>query len=134
MEQEIKQDVTQIEEQGSTFDHESMTSLSVKTNGLHDQLEDIADSFNVDGFKCVKCNLVHGHDTTKHQLSGSFDIDETDSATELEYNPVCHCGVHEAARHGSDVGIDEDAASSVAGDAPIPPETSREMDSELGAL
>lgn len=108
-------------------------STSVEASGLQDSLDEMADSFDVTGFKCVKCGLVHMHDTTKHRLSDTFDIDESDAA-DLEYNSVCHCGVQEAGRHGNDFGIDESEAASIAESAPIPPESSREMDETLGTL
>lgn len=107
---------------------------TVSVGELHESLRSMADSFDVSDFKCAKCGLVHTHDTTKHKLSETFDISESDAATLFEYNSVCHCGVQEAARRGSDFGIDEAEASSIARDAPIPPESSRKMDEELGAL
>lgn len=108
-------------------------SLSVDASGLQDTLHEIADSFDVTGFKCVKCNLAHSHDTTKHQLSKSFDISDEDAA-DMEYNSVCHCGLQEAARHGDDVGVDEQAAAHAASSAPIPPNVSREMNEAFGSI
>lgn len=96
---------------------------TISVDGLHDAIQEMADSFDVSGFKCVKCGLVHQHDTTKHKISETFDITEDDAATQFEYNPVCHCGVQEAARHGSDFGIDEREASDIAEGAPVPPGT-----------
>lgn len=118
------------EDRRSSFDGGS----SVSVGKLHESLRSMADSFDVSDFKCVKCDLVHTHDTTKHKLSETFDISESDAATLFEYNSVCHCGVQEAARRGSDFGIDEEEAASIARDAPIPPESSREMNEELGEL
>lgn len=120
--------VEQIERETSVPSREENTVL---TNGLHDSLQEMADSFDVSGFKCVKCGLVHSHDTTKHRLSDTFDISESDAAM-MEYDSVCHCGIQEAARRGNEVGIDEAEASRKAENAPIPPETSRKMDEELG--
>lgn len=123
-------------EQVSVEDHSPSidTDASVSANGLQNELREIADSFDVTGFKCAKCNLAHMHDTTKHRLSDSFDSFDTDDVTDMNYNSVCHCGVQEAGRRGSDVGIDEGEASRIANDAPIPPESSRAMDDELGTL
>lgn len=123
-------------EQVSVEDHSPSidTDGSVSANGLQNELREIADSFDVTGFKCAKCNLAHMHDTTKHRLSDSFDSFDTDDVTDMNYNSVCHCGVQEAGRRGSDVGIDESEASRIANDAPIPPESSRAMDDELGTL
>lgn len=100
---------------------------------LHETLAEMADSFDVGGFKCVheQCGMAHMHDTTKHQLSKSFDISDED-AVDIEFNSVCHCGLNEAARHGDDFGVDEMKAASRAGSAPIPPETSRVMDEKFG--
>lgn len=125
-----KTQVEQIEQSEPSIS----ASATVETNGLHESLEAIADGFDVTGFKCVKCGLVHMHDTTKHRLSDTFDIGEDDAASNFEYNSVCHCGVQEAARTGSDHGIDEGEASRIAEGAPIPPEHSREMDDELGTI
>jgi len=109
-------------------------SIAVKADGLQEELTDMADSFDVTGFKCVKCGLAHMHDTMKHRLSDTFDIDESTAAMIFDYNPVCHCGVQEAGRHGSDIGIDEREATNIASKAPIPPEASREMNNEYGSL
>jgi hypothetical protein len=111
----------------------SAPSPSVDADELHASLEEIADSFDVSGFKCTKCGLAHTHDTTKHRLSDDYDIDEAD-VTDMEYNSVCHCGLQEAGRHGSDIGIDEQDAAKNASKAPIPPEASREMNESFGSL
>jgi hypothetical protein len=111
-------------------------SVGSTVNGgeaLQDALGDIADSFGATGFKCVKCGLAHMHDTTKHRLSDSFDVSPSEAASN-EYNPTCHCGVQEAGRHGSDYGVDETEAASVASSAPIPAETRRELDEAFGHL
>lgn len=100
---------------------------------LHSGLDEIADSFDVTGFKCAKCGLVHMHDTTKHRLSDTFDVDES-IAGSTEYNSVCHCGVQAAARNGSEYGIDEESAAEIASNAPVPPEAATAMDEELGTL
>lgn len=110
---------------GSTVD----PSVSVSgVQDLHQSLDEIADSFDVTGFKCPnpECGLAHMHDTTKHRLSDTFDVSES-VATEMTFNPVCHCGVHEASLRGSEFGVDESRASRIAGDAPIPTETERAM-------
>lgn len=101
---------------------------------LHGELGDIADGFDVAGFKCVKCGLAHMHDTTKHRSSDSFDVSETEAATGQDYNPNCHCGVNELARRGSDFGVDETRAASTARSAPIPDDAAREMNAQFGGL
>lgn len=106
---------------------------TIDADGLQETLHEIADSFDVTGFKCVKCGLVHQHDTTKHRLSDSFDIDDSDTS-DIEYNSVCHCGLQEAARHGDDFGVDEQDARSTASNAPIPPESSKELDEKFGTI
>jgi hypothetical protein len=52
---------------------------------LQSELDAMADSMDVTGFKCVheKCGLVHEHDTTKHRGSDSFDMSE-DEAAQME--------------------------------------------------
>lgn len=102
-------------------------------DALHDTLDDAADGFDVAGFKCVKCGLAHMHDTTKHRSSDSFDMSESDAASQ-DYNPNCHCGVQELGRRGSDFGVDERSAASTAKSAPIPDEAAREMNAQFGGL
>lgn len=135
--QTIAQPVQEVEVEPSSFSHsvDVDAGVSIETGGLQQSLSEIADEFDVTGFKCVKCGLAHMHDTTKHRLSDTdgFDVSEEDAAS-IEYNSVCHCGVQEAGRHGSDIGIDESKAASIAGNAPIPPEASREMDAQFGSL
>jgi hypothetical protein len=122
----------EIEDHSDSVDVDD--SSTVKADGLQSSLHELADSFDVTGFKCAKCGLAHMHDTTKHRLSDSFDSFDTDDVTDMEYNSVCHCGVQEAGRRGGDLGVDEGRAARIAGDAPIPPESSRTMDDELGTL
>lgn len=132
--QQIEQEqVERVSVDEHSFSVEVEAGASVEASGLHETLSEIADTFDVTGFKCVKCGLAHMHDTTKHQLSKDFDISDEDSAY-MEYNPVCHCGLQEAGRHGSDMGIDEGSAARTAGNAPIPPEASREMNEQFGSL
>lgn len=106
--------------------------VSVDGGGLQNVLADAADSLDVTGFKCVKCSLQHGHDTNKHRSSDTFDVSESEAA-KMDYNPNCHCGVNELARHGSDYGVDEASADSTASSAPIPDETRVQMDEQYGA-
>lgn len=133
--QTIEQPVQEVEVEHDSLSHsvDVDAGASIDTGDLQQSLSEIADDFDVTGFKCVKCGLAHMHDTTKHRLSDTFDVSDEDAAS-LDYNSVCHCGVQEAGRHGSDVGIDEGQAASIAGNAPIPPEASREMDAQFGSL
>lgn len=109
---------------------------SVEISGveeLHSTLDEMADGYDVTGFKCVNCGLVHQHDTTKHRASDTFDVGE-DIAAKMDANSVCHCGVQELGRHGSDYGIDERRAAEIASGAPIPDEEARAMNDEYGSL
>jgi len=133
MQQIEQQQVERVSVDEHEISVDAELGASVEVSGLHESLHEIADSFDVTGFKCVKCGLAHMHDTTKHQLSKDFDISDEDAAA-MEYNSVCHCGLQEAGRHGSDMGIDEASAAQVAGNAPIPPEASREMNEQFGSL
>ena len=133
MQQIEQQQVERVSVDEHEISVDAELGASVEAPGLHESLHEIADSFDVTGFKCVKCGLAHMHDTTKHQLSKDFDISDEDAAA-MEYNSVCHCGLQEAGRHGSDMGIDEASAAKVAGNAPIPPEASREMNEQFGSL
>lgn len=93
---------------------------------LHAEVESVADSMDVRGFKCVheKCGLVHGHDTTKHRGSDSFDMSE-DEAAQMEANPNCHCGLNELAHKG----VANKSPSQANSTAPIPDEMSRHLGS-----
>jgi len=133
MQQIEQQQVERVSVEEETFSVDVQPGVSVDASGLQESLGEIADTFDVTGFKCVKCGLAHMHDTTKHQLSKDFDISDEDAAA-MDYNSVCHCGLQEAGRHGSDVGIDESSAARAAGNAPIPPEASREMNEQFGSL
>jgi len=89
MNQIEQQQVEQVSVESDTFSVDVVADATVDAGDLHETITDIADTFDVTGFKCVKCGLAHMHDTTKHQLSKEFDISDDDSA-EMEYNPVCH--------------------------------------------
>lgn len=131
--QKIEQ--TQVEPVTVDRDVQSVSAdaVTVDASSLQSTLSDVADSFDVTGFKCVKCNLVHMHDTMKHRLTDTFDVSE-EIAAAMNYNSVCHCGPHEAARRGSEFGVDESSAASIADMAPIPTDIRREMDDEIGTL
>lgn len=139
MEQIQKTDAEVIQEEAEapevSFDGLSAedSGLSVQAAGLQEALGRVADGFDVGGFKCAKCGLAHMHDTDKHRASDSFDMSE-DEAASMEYNPNCHCGVQELARHGSDYGVDESSASRTASGAPIPDDAAREMNEAFGTL
>lgn len=89
---------------------------------LHGALDNIADSFDMTGFKCTECGLAHMHDTTKHRATDAFDMSDEDAAS-MDYNSNCHCGYNEAAHKG----ISDVSPSQAARTAPIPDETRREM-------
>jgi hypothetical protein len=96
---------------------------------LHSELGEIADSFDVTGFKCVheECGLVHNHDTTKHRASDSFDMTDDESA-QMEFNPNCHCGLSELARSGIDGAPTPSEANSM---APVPDSVNLALDGSL---
>jgi hypothetical protein len=94
---------------------------------LHAELDAMADSMDVTGFKCVheKCGLVHNHDTTKHRGGDSFDMSD-DEAAQMEANSVCHCGLNEAARTGVEGAPSPSRANDM---APIPDSMTRHLES-----
>jgi len=94
---------------------------------LQASLDEIADSADVTGFKCVheKCGLVHNHDTTKHQAGDSFDMSDSEAAS-MEASSYCHCGLGEAARTGVSGAPSPDKANRM---APIPDSMERHLDS-----
>ncbi len=94
---------------------------------LQSALDEMADSMDVTGFKCVheQCGLVHNHDTTKHQGGDSFDMSDEEAA-QMEFNSVCHCSLNEAARTGVDGAPSPSRANSK---APVPNSVTRALDS-----
>lgn len=93
---------------------------------LQGALDEMADDFGVNGFKCAhpQCGLVHGHSTNKHRASDSFDMSESEAAS-MEGNPNCHCGLNELAYRGvSGAPSPSDANAK----APIPGSMSRHLD------
>lgn len=97
---------------------------------LQAELGEMADSFNVGGFKCAhpECGLVHGHDTNKHRASDDYDMSENEAA-DMEANPNCHCGLNELA-HRDDV--DGTPSPSRANDmAPVPETMARHLDASF---
>lgn len=94
---------------------------------LHTELGEMADSFDVNGFKCAHedCGLVHGHSTTKHRASDDFDMSESEAAS-MEFNPNCHCALNELAHRGASGAPSPSRANSM---APIPDSAARRIDS-----
>lgn len=93
---------------------------------LQSEIEMAAEGFRVSDFKCQKCGLAHGHDTDKHRASDTFELSH-EEASDMEANPSCHCGPHELAHRGSEYGVDESKAASVARDAPVPESIKKEF-------
>jgi hypothetical protein len=87
---------------------------------LQSEIESGANGLKVTDFKCQACGLAHGHDTDKHRASDSFSLSHDEAAQMEGANPNCHCGAHYLAKHGSDFGVDESDAASVASGAPVP--------------
>jgi len=96
---------------------------------LHAELDAMADSMDVSGFKCVheQCGLVHNHDTTKHRGGDSFDMSD-DEAAQMEANSVCHCGLNDAARSGVEGAPSPSRANEM---APIPDSMTRHLEKTL---
>lgn len=61
------------------------------------QAESMADKGSESGFECPVCGLRHGHSSDKHDVRDFFGVTE-EFADRMQYNPYCHCGVHELAR------------------------------------
>jgi len=122
-------DMEQIQEEAQTPSVD--VSVERKDIGgaeqLQASLDEIADSADVTGFKCVheKCGLVHNHDTTKHQAGDSFDMSDSEAAS-MESSSTCHCGLGEAARTGVSGAPSPSEANSM---APIPDSMERHLDS-----
>ena len=93
---------------------------------LQSALGELADDFDVGGFKCAhpECGLVHQHDSTKHRASDDFDMSEEEAAS-MEANPNCHCGLGEVARRGVSGAPSPERANSM---APIPESMARHLD------
>ena len=124
----IQKDVTEVIEDdgtgGSSFD---VDASQVEADTLLGTLDEYASAFDVTGFKCTSCGLAHSHDTVKHQASETFALGAQEAASVMEYNSVCHCGLHELARRGGDLGVDQRRADSLKDGAPIPDEEAVRM-------
>lgn len=91
------------------------------------ELEATADGFRVSDFKCPTCGLAHGHDTDKHRGSDSFGLTHSE-ASDMQFNPNCHCGYREIAHRGEEMGIsDGPTPEEAANRAPVPSEVQREL-------
>jgi len=127
-------DLEQIQEDSGSVDVD-VVDVSVERRDvdgaeqLHAELDSMADSMDVTGFKCVheKCGLVHNHDTTKHRGGDSFDMSE-DEAAQMEANSVCHCGLNDAARSGVEGAPSPSRANEK---APIPDSMTRHLEKTL---
>lgn len=113
-------EVEEIHEESGTTDFDVSVTRKGGITGaseLHSELQEAAGSFEVSGFKCShdECGLVHGHHTTKHRASDSFDMSD-DEAAGMEMSPNCHCGLNQLAQEGS-ISMD---ASEANRKAPIP--------------
>lgn len=120
-------DVEQIQEEAEAPSIQVEARPDVEgAEQLHSALDETADSFDVDGFKCAheECGLVHTHDTTKHRASDDFDMSDEEAAS-MEANPNCHCGLNELARRDVDGAPSPSRANSM---APIPSSMSRHLD------
>ena len=123
-------DMEQIQEEAQTPSVD--VSVERKDIGgaeqLQASLDEIADSADVTGFKCVheKCGLVHNHDTTKHQAGDSFDMSDSEAAS-MEFNSTCHCSLNEISRSGDVSGAPSPSEANSM--APVPDSVTRELDS-----
>lgn len=115
----IQKEVTEVidDESGTSFDVEAS---QVETDTLLNTLDEYASAFDVTGFKCTSCGLAHSHDTVKHQASQTFAIGAAEAAESMMYNPTCHCGLHELAHRGNELGVDQSRAERMKSEAPIP--------------
>jgi hypothetical protein len=128
MNKQIQQtEIEQIQDETSAPEIQVEAAPDVEgAEQLHGALDEMADSFDVSGFKCAHedCGLVHTHDSTKHRASDDFDMSESEAAS-MEANPNCHCGLNELARRGVSGAPSPSRANSM---APIPNEMSRHLD------
>jgi hypothetical protein len=123
-----KTEIEQIQEQTQTPKIQVEARPDIEGGAeLQSALGEIADEFDVGGFKCAhpQCGLVHTHDTNKHRASDDFSM-SGDEAAEMEANPNCHCGLNELARRDDVSGT---PSPSRANDmAPIPDGMARHLD------
>lgn len=108
---------------------------------LVDVVDDSVDQITDDDFECPKCGLSHGHSIEKHDIRETFGVTDLFVNAVMEYNPLCHCGLHELASlvdsYDGDVKMfeqgepsDEKVRSikSAAENAPVPDSVLRELD------
>lgn len=127
-----KLDFTQEQEpqldsvQGGLIELDSATDSSEGIAELESELEQTAESFSVSGFKCTQCGLAHGHDTDKHRTSDSFAMNH-EQAGQMEFNSVCHCGVHSLAAGNGPDSVSQSEARQTAERAPVPESVQKQL-------
>lgn len=112
---------------------------------LVEEIENTADSLNDRDFECPTCGLSHGHSIEKHDVRDIFGVTDLFVNAVMEFNPLCHCGLHELDRlvdnYTGDVQIFEDgkpsaekreSISEAAGNAPVPDSVLRKLDERFG--
>lgn len=103
---------------------------SEENEGVEELASDIkgaAAHARVGGYKCQKCNLAHTHDTDKHRASDSYGLTHEDAAG-MEFNPNCHCGLHNVAHRSGELGVSDAPTPSRANDlAPVPSDVQRDL-------
>jgi hypothetical protein len=123
---DLEQEQEFEEVQGGVIEVEPVEDASENVEELEAELESTAGSFNVSGFKCTKCGLSHGHDTDKHRASDSFSMNH-EQAGNMEFNSVCHCGVHSLAIGNGPDSVNTEAARGTAEEAPVPESVNRQL-------
>lgn len=79
---------------------EELYFIEDEAPGLSDALteaQDVAKSFEINGFECGVCGLNHSHSDQKHDIRAAFNVAD-EFTTQMKFCPYCHCGVSELAR------------------------------------
>jgi hypothetical protein len=104
-------------------------------------VDESVDKIKDEDFECPKCGLSHGHSIEKHDIRQTFGVTDLFVNAVMEFNPLCHCGLHELSRlvdtYDGEVEMFEqgepsdDKVSSIksaAESAPVPDSVLRELD------
>jgi hypothetical protein len=112
---------------------------------LVDVVEKEAENLTDDDFTCPVCGLSHGHSIEKHDVREIYGVTDLFADAVMEFNPLCHCGLHELGRlvesYDGDVPMFEDGKpsaekvsdiQSAAENAPVPNSVIQSLDETYG--
>jgi hypothetical protein len=80
---------------------DDLRSRASEVSGLDrlvSEVEQTAESLTDGDFECPVCGLTHGHSIQKHDIREVYGVTDKFANAIMQFNPLCHCGLHELAR------------------------------------